>query len=110
DGLILVGSTEERAGFDKRNTAQAVSELLQFAQRVVPSLKDARFEQCWAGLRPYSAIGKPYLGRLPSLANACVAAGHYRYGLHLSPITAVLIRQVILKQQVQIPEACLDAG
>lgn len=110
DGLILVGSTEERAGFDKRNTAQAVSDLLRFAQRLVPRLKEAQFERCWAGLRPYSAIGKPYLGRLSPFLNACVAAGHYRYGLQLSPITAVLIRQVILKQQIQIPEACLDAG
>lgn len=107
DGRILVGSTEERSGFDKRNTAQAVTDLLQFAQRLVPSLKDARFEQCWAGLRPFSATGKPYLGRLPQLVNACVAAGHYRYGLQLSPITATLIRQIILKQPIQIPEACL---
>lgn len=108
DGRILVGSTEERSGFDKRNTAQAVGDLILFAQRVIPSLKDAQFEQCWAGLRPYSATGKPYLGRLPHLVNACVAAGHFRYGLQLSPITAVLIRQVILKQPIQIPDACLD--
>ena len=107
DGRILVGSTEERTGFDKRNTAKAIGDLIQFAQRVVPSLKDAMFEQSWAGLRPYSATGKPYLGRLPQLVNATVAAGHYRYGLHLSPITAVLIRQVLLKQPVQLPEECL---
>lgn len=108
DGRILVGSTEERSGFDKRNTAQAIGDLVQLAQRLVPSLKEARFEQCWAGLRPYSAIGKPYLGRLPQFTNAAIAAGHFRYGLHLSPITAVLIRQVLLKQQILIPEACLD--
>jgi glycine oxidase len=107
DGRILVGSTEERAGFDKRNTARAVTDLLNFAQRLIPSLKSAQFEQCWAGLRPYSAIGKPYLGRLPHLINASIAAGHFRYGLHLSPITAVLIRQTILKQPLEIPEACL---
>jgi len=107
DGRILVGSTEERTGFDKRNTAQAIGDLINFARQVVPSLKDARFEQCWAGLRPYSATGKPYLGRLPQFANACVAAGHFRHGLHLSPITAVLIRQVLLKQPVQLPEECL---
>ncbi len=107
DGRILIGSTEERAGFDKRNTAQAIGDLIQFARRVVPSLKDAQFEKCWAGLRPYAATGQPYLGRLPQLANVCVAAGHFRCGLHLSPITAVLIRQILLRQPVSLPEECL---
>ncbi len=106
DGRILVGSTEERAGFDKRNTAEAVGDLIQFARQLVPSLKDAEFERCWAGLRPYAATDRPFIGRLPQLQNACVAAGHYRYGLHLSPITAVLIRQILLKQAVQLPEDC----
>lgn len=106
DGRILVGSTEERSGFDKRNTAEGVSGLLRFAQRVVPCLKDAHFEKCWAGLRPYSGSGKPSIGRLPQLSNALVAAGHFRYGLHLSPITAVLIRQILLQQTVQLPENC----
>lgn len=110
DGRILVGSTEERSGFDKRNTAQAIGGLIQFAQRVVPVLKDSQFERCWAGLRPYASSGRPYIGRLPQFENACVAAGHYRYGLHLSPVTAVLIRQTILKQPVLIPDACLPNG
>ncbi len=106
DGRILVGSTEEKAGFDKRNTAAAVGDLIHLAHQVVPCLKDAQFERCWAGLRPYSATGKPYLGRLPHFVNATVAAGHFRHGLHLSPITAVLIRQTLLRQAIQLPEEC----
>ena len=107
DGRILIGSTEERAGFDKRNTAEAVSDLVRFAQRVVPSLKGARFERCWAGLRPYYLTGTPLIGRLPQFDNGYVATGHYRYGLHLSPITAVLIRQILLKQTVLLPDECI---
>ena len=106
DGRILVGSTEERVGFDKRNTAHAIADLIQFAERVVPSLKDARFETCWAGLRPFSTTGRPYIGRLPQFANASVAVGHARHGLLLSPITAVLIRQLLLGQPVQLPQEC----
>lgn len=105
DGRILIGSTEERTGFDKRSTCQAVADLIRFAQSVVPDLGQAHLERSWAGLRPYSATGRPHIGRLPQFANASVAAGHFREGLHLSPITAVLIRQLLLKQPVQIPEA-----
>lgn len=106
DGRVLVGSTEERSGFDKRNTAQAIADLIAFAGRIVPSLREAQFERSWAGLRPYSASGLPFIGRLPQLTNAFVAAGHSRNGLHWSPVTAVLIRQLLLNQPVQLPEEC----
>src|SRR5262249_42509487 len=52
DGRVLVGSTEEDAGFDKRTTTRAVSDLLTLACKLVPGLADAHLERCWAGLRP----------------------------------------------------------
>ena len=108
DGRVLIGSTEERVGFDKRNTAQAVGDLIHFAGQICPALRSAGFEKCWAGLRPFSATGRPYIGRLPHLLNGGVAAGHYRYGLQLSPVTAIMIRQILLNQPVLLPEDCLS--
>lgn len=102
DGRILVGSTEEDVGFDKRTTAETVGSLLQFAVELVPGLHDHTVERTWAGLRPGNADGLPYLGRVPKLQNAFVAAGHYRHGLHLSPGTAVVMAQLLLGQQPSI--------
>ena len=102
DGRILVGSTEEDVGFDKRTTAETVGSLLQFAVELVPGLHDHTVERTWAGLRPGNADGLPYLGRIPKLQNAFVAAGHYRHGLHLSPGTAVVMAQLLLGQQPSI--------
>lgn len=102
DGRVLVGSTEENAGFDKRTTGGAIEELLRFATQLAPALASARFERCWAGLRPGTADGLPYLGRLPGLDNAFIAAGHFRQGLYLSPATAVVMTQLILGQTPQI--------
>ena len=106
DGRILIGSTEERAGFVKANTAKAVAELIRFAIALVPELKSAHVEQTWSGLRPYRAGELPFLGRIAGLQNASVAAGHFRAGLQMSPITAVLIRQMLLGQPVQLAEDC----
>lgn len=103
DGRILVGATEEDAGFDKRTTAAAVGELLRFATNLVPSLADARVEQCWAGLRPKAIDGLPYLGQVPDITNLYVAGGHFRDGLQQSPATAVAMRQLILGQPTLIP-------
>ena len=98
DGRILIGSTEERAGFEKRTTAAGIAGLIDFARQLVPALDDARFERCWAGLRPYAPGGLPRIGRVPGTTNLSLAAGHFRAGLQLSPITAVLIRHLILGQ------------
>lgn len=95
EGRVLVGSTEEDVGFDKTTTSVVVRDLLDFALTLAPSLGDATVEHSWAGLRPHSADGQPYLGRSPNLANMYVAAGHYRWGLCLSPATAVVMSQLM---------------
>jgi glycine oxidase len=95
DGQVLVGSTEEEAGFVKENTAAAIAELLNFAEDLCPALGSARLVQCWSGLRPATSDGLPYLGGVAGLENAYLAAGHFRQGLHLSPATAVVMSQLI---------------
>lgn len=93
DGRLLAGSTEEEAGFDKRTTEAGIQELIDFATSLLPDLKEAAIERTWAGLRPASFDGFPYLGVVPGLSNAFVAAGHFRSGLYLSPGTAVVMAE-----------------
>jgi glycine oxidase len=102
DGYLLAGSTEEEAGFDKSNTPTALAELTEFATTLVPALKRARLEKTWAGLRPATFDGFPYLGRLPGLSNAFVASGHYRSGLHMSTGTAHLMAQLLCAETPEI--------
>jgi glycine oxidase len=80
DGRLLAGSTEEEVGFDKRTTEEGIAELMEFATSLLPGLKSAEVERTWAGLRPASFDGFPYLGPVPGFSNAFVAAGQYRSG------------------------------
>lgn len=102
DGRVLVGSTEEEAGFDKSTTEEGVGELIALARELVPALREAPIENTWAGLRPGSFDGFPYIGAVPGLDNAFAAAGHYRSGLHMSPGTAMVLRQLILGETPEI--------
>ncbi len=95
DGRVLVGSTMEHVGFDTRTTAEGIGGLLEMAGALAPGLAAAEVERCWAGLRPGTPDGLPFLGRLPGWDNAFVAAGHYRSGLQLSPATAVVMAELI---------------
>ena len=103
DGRMLVGSTLEDVGFEKKTTDSAIAQLLRFAERRVPLLRNAKLEKCWAGFRPASPDGYPFLGALPGFSNAWVAAGHFRWGLFLSPGTAVLIKQLMLGEDLLLP-------
>lgn len=103
DGRVLVGSTEEDTGFDPRTTAAVIAELLQFAATLAPSLAGSAVERCWAGLRPGSPDGKPFLGAVPGVDNLFVAAGHYRAGIQLSPATALVMKQLLLGEKPAIP-------
>jgi glycine oxidase len=95
EGRVLVGSTEEYAGFHKQTTAAGVHGLLELATRLVPDLARAAVEKTWAGLRPGSRDGMPYLGRVGDFDNLFVAAGHFRAGLQLSIGTGVVMADVI---------------
>ncbi|NIP86166.1 MAG: glycine oxidase ThiO [Planctomycetales bacterium] len=102
DGRVLVGTTLEDVGFDKRTTAAAIVQLLDFASAIMPALSSAEMETCWAGLRPDSPRGMPYVGRVPGLENAFVATGHFRWGLWLSPATAVVLSELVRGRTPQI--------
>jgi glycine oxidase len=105
DGRLLAGSTEEDAGFEARTTAAAIAGLLDFAATLMPELAQAAVERCWAGLRPGSPDGKPFLGAVPGLDNLFIAAGHFRAGIQLSPATALVMKEVLLGET---PTIALD--
>jgi glycine oxidase len=95
DGRVLVGSTEEEVGFDKRTTKEAISDLRSLAESLVPALKQAEVERTWAGLRPASFDSFPYMGEVPARPGLFVACGHFRSGLYLSPAVGVFMADLI---------------
>jgi len=102
DGRILVGATEEDAGFDTRTTTLGVRDLLDEAIRLCPCLAGAEVEKAWAGLRPGSIDTRPYLGSVPGYSNLFLATGHKRAGLQLSPGTAEVMSDLILGRPPRI--------
>ena len=99
DGRVLVGSTLEHTGFDKTTTQTARKELMQEAYRIAPCLKDAKVEHHWAGLRPGSTNGIPYICSVPEVEGLYLNAGHYRNGVVLGPASARLAADIILERQ-----------
>mgnify|MGYP001147797329 CR=1 FL=1 len=95
DGRVLVGSTMEEVGFDKSTTENAREELLNAAKSLVPALAEVPVERHWAGLRPGSPIGVPYIGEHPEIKGLFVNSGHFRNGVVMGPASARLLVDMI---------------
>ncbi len=94
DGRIIVGTTVEEAGFDKRTDVATIQRLHRAAVALVPELRNASLLEDWAGLRPGTPDALPILGPTPT-PGYYVATGHFRDGILLAPITAQVIAEVI---------------
>jgi len=100
DGVLLVGSTEELSGFDTNTTPEGLDELLAFTKGMVPCLANRQPEKSWAGLRPWSPRGIPFIGPLPGYSNAFINAGHFRWGLQFSPAAAEISTAQIIGESL----------
>lgn len=109
DGRILIGSTVEDVGYDKRTVPETIQRLHQAAIALVPALAEARMIEAWAGLRPASPDGLPLLGET-AVPGYFVATGHFRDGILLAPITAKVIGQVVAGERPEVELGAYAAG
>ncbi|AZD10615.1 Glycine oxidase ThiO [Pseudomonas chlororaphis] len=105
DGHILIGSTLEHEGFDKTPTSSALESLKASAIELIPALAQAEVVGHWAGLRPGSPEGIPYIGPVPGLEGLWLNCGHYRNGLVLAPASCQLFADLMLGREPIIDPA-----
>lgn len=96
DGKILAGSTVEQDDFNKTTTAEARDRLNAFALDLLPQLKNFQQVKHWAGLRPGTEHGIPYIDKHPEIGNLYINAGHFRNGLAMGPASAQLMVDLVL--------------
>lgn len=99
DGHVLAGSTLEYEDFDKSPSAEARLSLQQSAEKLLPQLKGQQPIAQWAGLRPGSGDGIPFIGRVGDWQNLHINAGQFRNGLVLAPASARLMADLLLQKE-----------
>jgi glycine oxidase len=100
DGTLLVGATMEDAGFDERTTVAGVRDLIEAACEIIPGALTAGFLGARAGLRPASADLRPIIGASRVIQNLMYATAHYRNGILLAPLTALLVADAMLDNRI----------
>lgn len=116
DGILLVGSiggvtmsgmdVDAKHVFDPADTSEPVYDLepkeenaqfmIERGIRVIPSLENADLVDHLAGVRPLAADRMPIIGPVPGVEGVILATGHGTKGIHLAPITARMVADLIL--------------
>jgi sarcosine oxidase subunit beta len=103
NGNLLLGSTREFVGYDKRTTTVGLHRIAAKTTRILPALAGVNIIRTFAGLRPYTPDGLPILGPVDTVSGFIMAAGHEGDGIALSPITGELIAQLIAAGKTDFP-------
>jgi D-amino-acid dehydrogenase len=101
---LRIGGTLEFAGLDRAVSVRRTQAIAAAAAEYFPALRAQDIAQVrpWAGLRPCSPDGLPYIGRFARYSNLCMAAGHAMLGISLAPITGQLVAQVVSAERPRI--------
>jgi glycine/D-amino acid oxidase-like deaminating enzyme len=98
DGRIIIGATSENVDFTPGNTPAGMQSLLAGAIKLYPELENYPILEFWWGFRPATTDELPILGA-SVWDNLTLAAGHYRNGILLAPVTAKLLADLIWNQK-----------
>ncbi len=94
---LRFGGTMEIGGLDLTINRARVRGIVKSVNAYFPKFSESDFNetQPWAGLRPVSPDGVPYLGAVPGLVNLWAASGHAMMGLSLGPVTGRLVADLL---------------
>lgn len=100
---LVCGASEDVAGFDTNVTDRGIGRLIRSSNKLFPFLDGKSTLQRWAGLRPATRDGLPLLGILEGRPSVIMAAGHYRNGILLSPVTAAIVADLLEGRAAELP-------
>jgi D-amino-acid dehydrogenase len=94
---IRFAGTMEIAGLDLSVTHRRVDAILQAIPNYIGGFQKSDFDgtEPWAGLRPVSPDGMPYIGRFAAYPNLIAATGHAMIGISLATITGKLVQEIV---------------
>lgn len=112
DGRLRFAGTMEVGGLDLSIDPARVRGIVKSVHAYFPKFSESDFADVkpWAGLRPVSPDGIPYLGKVPDVSNLIAATGHAMMGLSLGPVSGRLVADLLTDETPFRPIDRMAAG
>lgn len=103
DGLRFAG-TMEFSGYNHDINSKRINGIIKSIKDFMPDFRAVDFSTIkpWAGLRPCTPDGLPYIGDSKVAKNLFVGAGHAMLGWTLGPVTGLLLAEQITEKAMSI--------
>ncbi len=105
NGKLRFAGTMELAGLDLSINQRRVAAILKAVPKYFPDwnpMNQIDSAEIWAGLRPCTPDGLPYIGRFAKYSNLIAATGHAMLGITLAPATGKLVSEIVLGKRPAI--------
>lgn len=101
---LRFAGTMELAGNALTINQRRVQAILNAVPKYLPRLGAVDLERAevWAGLRPCTPDGLPYIGAFREYDNLIAATGHAMLGITLAPVTGKLVSDLIQQQPIAL--------
>lgn len=104
DSYVRFGGTMMIDGFDLSINQRRINNIRKAANSYIDGLNigESSMQDIWAGLRPCSPDGIPFIGRSDKLSNLIIATGHAMMGISLGPATGKIVSDLIDERKPEI--------
>ena len=103
DSYIRFGGTMMICGNDLSINQRRINNIRKYSNNYINNLniQQEDMNDLWAGLRPCSPDGLPYIGKA-KISNLVVASGHAMMGVSLGPASGKIVSDLINEKKTQI--------
>ena len=92
---LIIGATKKWNDWSETPSLDGIEAVIQKAKTMIPEVGKMKWGRAWAGLRPQTYDGYPFIGEHPEMEGLFFAAGHQRNGILLAPATGKMICDLI---------------
>jgi glycine oxidase len=110
EGYVAGGGTTEDVGFERGTDPSDLARIRDELVTLLPNLAAEPTVCAWSGFRPYCEDETPVIGQVPGHENIYVAAGHYRKGVMLAPVTGKIMAELVTTGRTDAPVQALLPG
>lgn len=103
EGHLAGGGSIDDVGFERGVDPATVRQIRDEMAKLIPASAQQPQSCAWSGFRPYCEDLKPVIGPIPGEENMFVAAGHFKKGVMMAPVTGKILADLITVGRTELP-------
>ena len=102
-GFVAGGGSLDDVGFECGVDPDTTRRIREQMNEKIPALAALPTKCAWSGFRPHCEDLRPVIGQVPRHDRIYVAAGHFKKGIMMSPVTGKILADLLTEGKTDLP-------